>query len=338
MKILFIGRFQPFHNGHLLSIVSFCSKNDKLTVLIGSKQKSFASENPFTYDERKRMIERSLKEKGFNNFRILGLDDQNSDAKWVKSIEKISGKFDMCYSGNERVISILKKFKKPVKIIERMATNTLSGTEIRRKIQEGKMKNLSLPENTFKTIKSIDGFERIKNIKKTGKRRIFTIGHSTRSITEFITLLKSYGITAVIDIRSVPKSAKNPQFNSESISRALSKTKIQYLPVKEVGGLRSPLMNSKNIFWKNRSFRGYADYMQTPEFENGFKKILNESKKERVYIMCAEILPWKCHRSLVSDYAVLKGFSVTHIINNCQTIEHRLNRHAKITVSNLIYK
>ncbi|MEM0143250.1 MAG: nicotinamide-nucleotide adenylyltransferase [Candidatus Parvarchaeum sp.] len=338
MKILFIGRFQPFHNGHLKTLISFYSNKDTIKIVIGSKQESFTYKNPFTYDERKQMIERSLKKNNIANFKIYGLEDKHSDINWFKELQNLVNKFDILYSGNTKVISIFKKYGVNVRKIKRRKEHGISGKIIRKMIYEGKPVESLLPDATIRTINAVDGFQRIKNIKDIGKNRIFTIGHSTRTINEFIGLLKSYAIKEVIDIRTVPKSLHNPQFNLASLKKSLSKAGINYLEIKELGGLRSPIKDSKNVFWRNRSFRGYADYMQTKDFKEGIKKVLNESKNMRIALMCAEVLPWRCHRFLISDYLICRGFSVTHIMSYNHTIEHKINRHAINEKGILVYK
>src|SRR5262249_51881076 len=130
---------------------------------------------------------------------------------------------------------------------------------------------------------------------------VFTVGHSTLPIDRFVALLRAYGIERLADIRTVPRSRHNPQFNANALGAALGEAGIEYLPMTVLGGLRRPRKDSPNAGWRNESFRGYADYMQTDTFESGLGALIDLSRKKRVAIMCAEAVPWRCHRSLVGD-------------------------------------
>lgn len=139
-------------------------------------------------------------------------------------------------------------------------------------------------------------------------RAIFTVGHSTRAIEEFVELLRANGVELLIDIRTVPRSRRNPQFNREALPEPLARAEIGYLHMPELGGLRHPRPDSRNGAWRNDSFRGYADYMQTPEFAAAIEKLIELGSGKQAAIMCAEAVPWRCHRSLVgtrSWHAVL---------------------------------
>ncbi len=338
MEILFIGRFQPFHKGHFNTVLSIAKKADTIKIAIGSKQVSFTNRNPFTFEERKEMVERSLKKENIKNFLIFGVEDKNSNNKWFKSLIDTVGYFDSCYTKNRLVYDILTKNKKEVKSIKNFEKNKFSGTRIRRLITENKKVEELLPPETWEVIKKIDGLERIKNIHKTKERRVFTIGHSTRDITNFIDIIKEYGIEEIVDIRTIAKSRHNPQFNSDNLKTVLVENGIGYKQFKELGGLRKASKNSINTFWKNSSFRGFADYMQKKEFKEGIAKLAKLSAKKRIAIMCAEVLPWNCHRSLIADLLTAKHFSVTHIIDHNETLEHKINKHAREYYGNLVYK
>lgn len=145
------------------------------------------------------------------------------------------------------------------------------------------------------------------------EKKIFIIGYSTHSIEEFIDWLKAHGIEKVIDIRSIPKSRYSPAFNQADLRTALKKVKIGYRHLKELGGLRHADKNSINTGWINASFRGFADYMQTEAFRNGMEKLEGIAGKKRCALMCAEGVPWRCHRSLIADVLVLKKWKVFHI-------------------------
>ena len=145
---------------------------------------------------------------------------------------------------------------------------------------------------------------------------VFTLGHSTLPIERFVALLARYGIEQLADVRTVPRSRRNPQFNADALSESLRTVGISYVPFRELGGLRKPRPDSPNSGWRNESFRGYADYMQTPEFEAGLSRLVELGAKQRTAIMCAEAVPWRCHRSLVADALVARGIaavSYTHL-------------------------
>jgi uncharacterized protein (DUF488 family) len=137
---------------------------------------------------------------------------------------------------------------------------------------------------------------------------IFTVGHSTLPIERFIALFNAYGIECLFDIRTVPRSRHNPQFNGDALGLSLRASKIDYLPLGAPGGLRHPHNDSPNTGWRNKSFRGYADYMQTPTFADGLEKLIDLSGGRRIEIMCAEAVPWRCHRSLVADALSVRAF------------------------------
>ncbi|MFA5008484.1 MAG: DUF488 domain-containing protein [Candidatus Omnitrophota bacterium] len=143
---------------------------------------------------------------------------------------------------------------------------------------------------------------------------IFTIGHSTHSISDFIKILKSFCIEELVDIRTIPHSRKNPQFDIKTLPKVLSKEKISYIHLPELGGFRHARKDSINLGWRNLSFRGFADYMQTPEFKKALIKLAAMLKNKTIVLMCAESLPWRCHRSLIADALSVKGICVAHIM------------------------
>jgi uncharacterized protein (DUF488 family) len=166
---------------------------------------------------------------------------------------------------------------------------------------------------------------------------IFTIGHSTRSLDEFIALLRSNGIGRVLDIRTVPRSRHNPQFNRETLGPALRKLGIGYTHLKKLGGLRRALPDSRNRGWHNASFRGFADHMQTPEFEAGLSRAIRLAETKTTALMCAEALPWRCHRSLVADALTVRGFAVQDIINASPPRVHGLTPFARVRGRRITY-
>ena len=163
-----------------------------------------------------------------------------------------------------------------------------------------------------------------------GSKTIFTIGHSTRSIQDFIFLLKSNRIQTVIDIRSIPWSMYNPQFSQDQLKAQLKKAGIGYQHMKNLGGLRHPKKNSINVGWKNASFRGYADYMQSPPFQKALKMLEEMAREKRCVLLCAEALFWRCHRSLLSDALTVHQWKVFHILGPRKPTPHRLTAFLKI--------
>lgn len=159
---------------------------------------------------------------------------------------------------------------------------------------------------------------------------VLTIGHSTRTLEEFTGILNAYAVTLVVDVRTVPHSRHNPQFNKESLPDHLKLFSIKYIHLPEIGGLRRPSRNSVNLALENASFRGYADYMQTKDFTEALLKVVALARENRLAVMCAEALPWKCHRILISDALVARHVKVLHIISKNDTITHELNELAQV--------
>jgi len=166
---------------------------------------------------------------------------------------------------------------------------------------------------------------------------ILTIGHSTRPIDDFIALLKAHGVERLVDIRTVPRSRTNPQFNRETLPKSLKGAGIDYSHLGALGGLRHAKPDSLNTGWRNTSFRGYADYMQTPEFREAVEKLVEIARKQQIAIMCAEAVPWRCHRSLVADALSANGISVEHIMSTTRRQPHALTSFAKIEGQRVTY-
>lgn len=166
---------------------------------------------------------------------------------------------------------------------------------------------------------------------------IWTIGHSTRDIEELIGILRNYGIEVVVDVRTVPRSRKNPQFNREELELKLPKAGIAYTHAKDLGGLRKPLKESQNMAWENDSFRGYADYMQTEDFEQALSRLIDQANSQPTAIMCAEILPWRCHRSLIADALLVRGFDVVEVFDEAKTQPHKLTSFAVVHNQSVTY-
>ncbi|MCC6264120.1 MAG: DUF488 domain-containing protein [Bryobacterales bacterium] len=166
---------------------------------------------------------------------------------------------------------------------------------------------------------------------------IFTIGHSTRPIEEFLHLLKVHGVKRLVDVRTVPRSRHNPQFNRDELSRALHAAHLHYTYLRGLGGFRPKHANSINTGWRNASFRGFADYMQTPEFEEHLDELIALAKAEPVAIMCAEAVPWRCHRSLIADALLARGIEAREITSLTGTQLHRMTPWAKVNGTTVTY-
>ncbi len=175
------------------------------------------------------------------------------------------------------------------------------------------------------------------NLAKESVLTVFTIGHSTRTLEEFTGLLKVYGVSLVVDVRTVPHSRYNPQFNKENLPSALKPIGIKYIHMPEIGGLRRPKRDSINIAWKNSSFRGYADFMQTKEFTDNLLKLITLARENCLAIMCAEAVPWRCHRNLLSDALVVRHVKVMHILNANSCVSHELNETAHVEGNMVTY-
>jgi len=159
---------------------------------------------------------------------------------------------------------------------------------------------------------------------------VLTVGHSTRPIDEFVQLLQAHGVTQVVDVRTIPRSRHNPQFNKDSLPASLQKAGLRYLHLPELGGLRHAQADSLNLGWRNTSFRGYADYMQTPEFAQAIDQLIDLAKQDRIVIMCAEAVPWRCHRSLIGDALIVRGICVEDIMSRTRSEAHALTPFAKV--------
>ena len=166
---------------------------------------------------------------------------------------------------------------------------------------------------------------------------VLTIGHSNRPIEEFVSLLWSNEVARVVDVRTVPRSRHNPQFNRDSLPATLHAVGIGYSHLPGLGGLRRTRADSPNAGWRNLSFRGYADYMQTPEFDDNVEQLVEMAKVERCVLMCAEAVPWRCHRSLVGDALLVRGVRVEDIIGPGERRPHRLTRFACVAATRITY-
>jgi uncharacterized protein (DUF488 family) len=158
---------------------------------------------------------------------------------------------------------------------------------------------------------------------------ILTVGHSTHRFDAFVSMLKAHNVTQLVDVRTVPKSRRVPQYNSETLAPSLPAQGIDYVHLKALGGLRRAKKDSVNTGWHNASFRGYADYMASEEFQQGIDRLLQLARAKRTVVMCAEAVPWRCHRSLIGDALLVRGWRVEDIMSAKVTRDHVLTRFAK---------
>jgi len=159
---------------------------------------------------------------------------------------------------------------------------------------------------------------------------VLTIGHSTHTLEAFICLLQEYGVQRVVDVRTIPRSRHVPQFNREELPRNLRAVGISYVHVPGLGGLRRKLADSLNTGWRNPSFRGFADYMQTEEFNDCVRELIELARTERIALMCAEAVPWRCHRSLIADALSVRGVQVKHILSSTSLQDHKITPWARV--------
>lgn len=169
------------------------------------------------------------------------------------------------------------------------------------------------------------------------KPRIYTIGHSTHPIEEFLELLNNYQVKFLVDVRTLAGSNHNPQFNSETLKVSLLEDGIQYSHISKLGGLRKTNKESINTGWRNASFRGYADYMATSEFAQGLEELIDVAEKSQTVIMCAEAVPWRCHRSMIGDALVKRGWLVNDIMSTKKATPHRLTPFLKMRKGLIVY-
>jgi uncharacterized protein (DUF488 family) len=166
---------------------------------------------------------------------------------------------------------------------------------------------------------------------------MWTIGHSTRSLEELAGLLRAHTVAKVVDVRAVPSSRRHPHFDRESLSTSLGELGLGYGHLPGLGGRRRPRPDSINTAWQNASFRGYADYMQTTEFARNLEALLAEAAATRVAIMCAEAVPWRCHRSLLADALLARGVAVEHILGRGPARPHTLTPWARVAGGHVTY-
>ena len=166
---------------------------------------------------------------------------------------------------------------------------------------------------------------------------IYTIGHSTRTIEQFLALLNAHEVQVVVDVRTIPKSRRNPQFGQDMLAPALKEAGIGYMHLGKLGGLRRASRNSVNTGWQNSSFRGYADYMATAAFREGLEELKAVAEKQRGALLCAEAVPWRCHRSLIADALTVQGWQVLHISSKKTARPHELTPFLKVEDGKITY-
>jgi uncharacterized protein (DUF488 family) len=168
-------------------------------------------------------------------------------------------------------------------------------------------------------------------------RTMFTIGHSTRTLEQFVAILKSHGVSELADVRTVPRSRRVPQFNAETLARDLAASGIEYVSLPALGGLRKPRSDSINLGWRNAGFRGYADYMQTAAFQAGLEQLIQIASAKPTCVMCAEAVPWRCHRSLIADALIVRGWRVLDLMSERSAKLHKFTDFAKVEGTRITY-
>ncbi|MGZ6369832.1 MAG: DUF488 domain-containing protein [Bdellovibrionota bacterium] len=166
---------------------------------------------------------------------------------------------------------------------------------------------------------------------------MFTVGHSTRSEEEFLRLLEAHQIQVLVDVRRLPGSNRFPQFNSDRLKRSLQGQGIRYFHFMDLGGRRAPKKNSKNLGWRVAAFRGYADFMETDSFKKSLERLIALAKRKRIVVMCAEALPWRCHRRLIADAVIARGLPVFDILTEKRADRHELPSWARVRAQKLSY-
>lgn len=170
-----------------------------------------------------------------------------------------------------------------------------------------------------------------------GTAPVHTVGHSTRSLEELVEILRAFEIEVLVDIRTIPRSRRHPQFESGALASAMRSRGLEYVHVPELGGLRRARKDTPNTGWRNASFRGYADHMETAEFERGLATVHALATRKRIALMCAEAVPWRCHRSLVADALTARGAHVEHITGATRSAPHRMTAFAVVDGTRVTY-
>jgi len=166
---------------------------------------------------------------------------------------------------------------------------------------------------------------------------VLSVGHSTHSMEDFIALLKAHGVERIVDVRTIPRSRHNPQFDREALAAAVRRAGLGYIHFKALGGLRHTRRDSPNTAWRNLSFRGFADYMQTAPFDRAVDRLIAMARPKRIAILCAEAVPWRCHRSLIADALIVRGAAVRHILSPTSAHPHTLTLWAQVRGKQVTY-
>jgi len=192
--------------------------------------------------------------------------------------------------------------------------------------------------------------KKVRSLRQAGRRaaeeekpqlssavEVLSVGHSTHSMEDFIALLKAHGVERVVDVRTIPRSRHNPQFDREVLAAAVRHAGLGYVHFKALGGLRHTRRDSPNTAWHNLSFRGFADYMQTAPFDRAVDRLIAMARPKRIAVMCAEAVPWRCHRSLIADALVVRGAAVRHILSLTSAHPHTLTLWAQVRGKQVTY-
>ena len=169
------------------------------------------------------------------------------------------------------------------------------------------------------------------------QRIVLTIGHSTHPIGEFVKILEAHGVDLLADVRTIPRSRHNPQFNGDALQASLAEVEMRYVPMPGLGGLRHARPDSPHTAWRNASFRGYAGYMQTDQFRENLERLIDLAQQTQIVMMCAEAVPWRCHRSLIADALLVRRIPVEHIMTATSSRPHKLTPFARISGNQIIY-
>jgi len=200
-----------------------------------------------------------------------------------------------------------------------------------------KTKSATAASKRVPSAKEDSATSRAASVNATAKLTVLTLGHSTRTIEEFLSILNAHGVQRLVDVRSIPKSRRVPQFNSDALAASLRQQGIEYVHLKSLGGLRHPKKESINTGWRNASFRGYADYMATDEFRTGVGALMQLAAAKRTAIMCAEAVPWRCHRSLIGDALLVRGVNVQDIMSASSARSHQMTPFAEVNGLQISY-
>lgn len=226
---------------------------------------------------------------------------------------------------------------RPEKKPDRRRTPRRSGATVHPALQDTKRRRAASSHSREGRTNVNEGFVRDKSRRNPRRVTLWTVGHSTRSLDDFIALLQAHGIRRLVDVRTIPRSRHNPQFNKDQLPESVKPAGIQYVHMPALGGLRHACRDSVNGAWRNASFRGFADYMQTAEFEVALKELIRLAPSRRTAIMCAEAVPWRCHRSLIADALLVRGLKVEEITSETATRPHTLTPWACVVGEHITY-